>query len=248
MIEDLELSHIDVLSFVVSAIVHDFKHPGQTNSYHINKQTDLALIYNDISILENYHISETFKVLNKPNCNIFTNFSKDETKLLRKRIVDMILATDMSYHTKLYTHMKLKIENLSIENGKNIDKIVKDLDSNISKFEAKQEVLNYLLHTADLSHNSKIFKITEKWTTLVMTEFWLQGDLEKESGLQISFNCDRAIANVPKGQIGFLNAFIMPTFHLVTQIFPTLGFFIDNVKQNIEQWNYLLSLQDENKI
>jgi hypothetical protein len=235
MIEDIELDNIDILTFITSAIVHDYKHTGQTNSYHINKQTDLALNYNDNSVLENYHISEAFKVLKNPNCDILSNYTKSEIKLIRRRIVDMILATDMAFHTRIYTSMKLKVEKL-IEQG-NIYQLVKGLDSATAKFDAKQEILNYTLHAADLSHNVKGFEITQKWTSLVMNEFWEQGDLERNEDLPISFNCDRYTANVPKGQISFLNGIIIPTFQLLADIFPKVEFFVNNAKTNLEKWN-----------
>lgn len=235
------MDYIDLLSFLFSAIVHDFKHTGQTNSYHINAQTEIALMYNDISVLENHHIYQTYKVVNKPESNIFEKISKDEKKILRKRIVDMILATDMSLHTKIYTSLKLKVDKNEIDKGFNIESLVKELDSVSQKFEAKQEIFNFTLHAADLSHNVKSFEITEKWTTLLMNEFWNQGDLEKSQGLHISFNCDRLSANIPRGQMGFLHGFIIPTFQLLAELFPSVEFFVDNAKNNYERWNQKLS-------
>jgi hypothetical protein len=235
MIEDIELDNIDTFSFILSAIVHDFKHTGLTNAYHMNKQTELALNYNDISVQENYHISETFKVLKNPKCNILANYNPSEIKLIRKRMVDMILATDMANHTRIYTSIKLKVEKLG-----SVDLLVKGLEFHSAKFDAKQEILNYTLHAADLSHNVKSFEATKKWTTLIMNEFWEQGDLEKKEGLPISFNCDRSTANVPKGQIGFLNGIIIPTFQLLTHIFPKVEFFVENAKDNLENWVKML--------
>ena len=246
MIEILHLQEIDVLSFIFSAIIHDFKHPGQTNAYHVNMQSDLALLYNDSSVLENMHIAEAFKALNKTNCDIFENLSKEEKKIVRKRIIDMVLATDMSLHTKLYTNLKLKVENFKIEKEEAVTKLIKDLEGSFSIFDFQQDVFNYTLHAADLSHNVKSFDITEKWTYLLMNEFWNQGDLEKMNNLPISFNCDRHTANVPKSQIGFLNGFILPTFMLLTCLFPQVNYLVDNAKSNIDKWNEIMSKENKN--
>jgi hypothetical protein len=235
----LQLEQIDILSFIVSAICHDYKHTGQTNAFHVNMQTDLALQYNDKSVLENMHVFETFKILNKNSTNIFSNYSKDEYKLIRKRIIEMIMATDMSLHTKLFSNMKLKLEMLKIEKGNNIEKLIENVDSTSSKFDIQQDVLNYTLHAADLSHNVKSFEVTEKWTGLLMSEFWNQGDLEKMNNLSISFNCDRETANVPKSQISFLNGFIIPTFQIIVQMFPDTEFFLQNAQDNIDNWDQL---------
>jgi hypothetical protein len=142
----------------------------------------------------------------------------------------------MSFHAKIYTSMKLKVEML-VNDKKGIDTFIKEVEPSSAKFDAQQEILNYTLHAADLSHNAKSFRLTEKWTTLVMNEFWDQGDLEKKEGLTVSFNCDRTTANVPRDQIGFLNGIIIPTFSLLVVMFPKVEFFVDNARGNSEEWN-----------
>jgi hypothetical protein len=69
LINILELSKIDILSFLVACICHDLGHDGYTNGYHVNAQTDRAIRYNDISVQENYHAAETFVILQKPMFN-----------------------------------------------------------------------------------------------------------------------------------------------------------------------------------
>lgn len=233
----LEMNVADIASFFIAAIVHDFKHTGQTNTYHINSHSDIALMYNDISVLENYHISETYKLLRRPSCNIFSKFSKEENQIIRKRIVDLIISTDMSLHTKLYSSLKVKVEKLLLNTcGKGKIDLINETDSPKVKFDTKQEVLNFTLHAADLSHNVKDFQLTQKWTYLLMNEFWKQGDCEKEEGLPVSFNCDRVTANIPDGQKGFLTNIIIPTFQLLTQIFPNINHFVVNARENYSQW------------
>ena len=39
---------MDILSILVSAIIHDYKHPGLNNPYHINAKTKIAIRYNGI--------------------------------------------------------------------------------------------------------------------------------------------------------------------------------------------------------
>ena len=42
---------LDLLSIIIAALGHDIGHPGLTNTYQINDSTDMAIIYNDISVL-----------------------------------------------------------------------------------------------------------------------------------------------------------------------------------------------------
>ena len=48
---------LDLLSILIAALGHDIGHPGLTNNFQINASTEMALTYNDISCLENFHVS-----------------------------------------------------------------------------------------------------------------------------------------------------------------------------------------------
>jgi 3'5'-cyclic nucleotide phosphodiesterase len=43
-------------------------------------RSDLALIYNDRAVLENYHVSAVFKLMKDEACNIISGLKKDEYK------------------------------------------------------------------------------------------------------------------------------------------------------------------------
>jgi len=51
------LTNHEIFAFLLSAIIHDYKHMGLNNAFHENKRTVLAIRYNDVSILENYHVA-----------------------------------------------------------------------------------------------------------------------------------------------------------------------------------------------
>ena len=59
----LELKDIDNLSFLIATACHDLGHDGFTNSYHLNAITQRAIDSNDISIQENYHAAELFRIM-----------------------------------------------------------------------------------------------------------------------------------------------------------------------------------------
>jgi len=105
------MTNLELVSLFIAGGVHDLGHPGLTNNYLINSKDELALTYNDQSVLENYHISQAFKILNHiPDCNIFEMYSNSSYKLLRNYIIQDVLFTDMTLHSKLIA--KLKIQSL----------------------------------------------------------------------------------------------------------------------------------------
>lgn len=52
--------------------------------------SELALMYNDASVLENHHLAVGFKLLQEENCDIFQNLSKKQRQSLRKMAIDMV--------------------------------------------------------------------------------------------------------------------------------------------------------------
>jgi calcium/calmodulin-dependent 3',5'-cyclic nucleotide phosphodiesterase len=230
----LGLSNLDVFSLYTSAIVHDFKHPGYTNAFHINNITDLALLYNDKSVLENMHISEAFKVLVRPDCNFIENFSITEFKEFRKRVIECILATDMSHHSMVISRMKTKAQSLEIIKGVGVEKLINH-DSK-TFFEDTQELLNLLIHLGDLSHNSKEFEISKIWTDLLYEEFFRQGDHEISLNAPISMFCNRKTTNIPNSQVSFIKGIIIPSFDVLVNFFPILSYTLDNLEENLEKW------------
>jgi hypothetical protein len=74
LLEIGQFNSLDLVSLVISSICHDMGHDGMTNAYHINSMSDRALLYNDRAVQENYHVSQSFKILLKHN---FLNYDKE---------------------------------------------------------------------------------------------------------------------------------------------------------------------------
>ena len=221
----------DILSLLTASLGHDLGHPGLNTNYLINSYDEKTLVYNDISPLENYHSSLLFKIIRKDSCNIFDKFSDFDFRTLRKRIICEILSTDMKIHSKVLSVIKSKLIN-------NPNKILISKDTK-NIFEEQQSIFNFIVHCADISHNAKSFDISLKWVKLLSLELWKQGDKEKEKNLPISFLCDRNNYDIPKSQIGFIKGFIIPTFDVLTEIFPSLLFLKNNALNNLKIWENL---------
>ena len=227
---------LDLLSIIIAALGHDIAHPGLTNTFHINDSTDIAITYNDISVLENFHASTLFKTLRKTENNIFGKLTPIDYKIIRKRMISEILATDMANHGRVMSLIKSK---LSI-NENNEFKFNLLSGNEQTRIDEQQSLLDYMIHLADLAHNTKLFEISKKWVELLSEEFWKQGDLEKELNLPVSFLCDREDVNIPKSQKGFISGYIIPTFECLVKIFPTLRYTLDNANNNLKEWKKLM--------
>ena len=59
-------------------------------SYSNLSGSELALMYNDESVLENHHLAVAFKLLQNKDCDFLVNLNKKQRQTLRKMVIDMV--------------------------------------------------------------------------------------------------------------------------------------------------------------
>ena len=230
------LSTPNICSIFLSCLCHDYRHPGVNNNFLKETKHKLSIRYNDISILENMHISTTFKlILNNKDCNIFDGVDINLYKQMRKEMISCVLATDMTFHNQYVDFLEENLNYLKDENKKN-------KEINKTNEVRHQKFMNLLIHSADISNPTKKFNIYFKWAKLVVEEFWDQGDKEKDLNLPCS--CDREKVTIYQSQLGFINYIEIPYFSLFAELNPKLKFFYDNLINNKK---ILLSMQEKEK-
>lgn len=63
------------------------------------------------------------------------------------------------------------------------------------------QVLQNMVHCADLSNPTKPLELYRQWTDRIMVEFFTQGDRERDKGMEISPMCDKHNASIEKSQV-----------------------------------------------
>jgi hypothetical protein len=195
-----KITSLEILASIIAILGHDVGHPGLTNRFLVNNQHDLAIDYNDCSVLENMHCSTIFKLMNKSGCNILAGLNQEDWKSLRFLIVAMVLATDMSKHFEILGQFRARVVSL------------KDLELNSP--EDKSLVLSFGLKCADLGHSAKSIDLHKKWSFLVCDELFAQGELEKARNQAVSMYCDRDTTDIDKSQSGFLKNICIPLYEI----------------------------------
>ncbi|CAI2361102.1 unnamed protein product [Moneuplotes crassus] len=218
------LSAMEECSILLASFIHDSDHPGYNNLYMIRTRDKLAIRYNDKSVLENHHISVAFSAMMKsPKTRFNENLSNGEFDTMRSQIIDLVLATDNSTHFSEISHLRTRLDS-------------EDFDPS---GEDKAKICNYLIHIADISNPSKPWKICQQWADLLCTEFFFQGDKEREKGIPISFLMDRYTTNVASGQIGFIDNFLVPAFNILVKLLPEFEQNNEQMRENKKQWKSL---------
>uniref|UniRef100_A0A2K6AFF9 Phosphodiesterase n=2 Tax=Mandrillus leucophaeus TaxID=9568 RepID=A0A2K6AFF9_MANLE len=217
---------LEILAALFASAIHDVDHPGVSNQFLINTNSELALMYNDASVLENHHLAVGFKLLQAKNCDIFQNLSTKQRLSLRRMVIDMVLATDMSKHMNLLADLKTMVETKKVTS---LGVLLLD------NYSDRIQVLQNLVHCADLSNPTKPLPLYRQWTDRIMAEFFHQGDRERESGLDISPMCDKHTASVEKSQVGFIDYIAHPLWETWADlVHPDAQDLLDTLEDNRE--------------
>lgn len=215
------LTHLDILALLVSALCHDLDHPGFNNVFQVNAQTELAIKYNDVSVLENHHASLTFRVLQDPECDVFHNLNDDQKKEIRRTIIQLVLATDMSNHFEHVSKFRHHVETQPFDRNKKED---------------RQMILNMLLKCADLSNVAKPWHTSENWSNRVADEFFTQADFERDNKYPVAPFMDRFKTTRPRIAADFQDFVALPMFRVLAMFLPGAQQLLEYISINRQNW------------
>ncbi|XP_077083963.1 3',5'-cyclic-AMP phosphodiesterase 4C isoform X4 [Siphateles boraxobius] len=223
---------LEILAALFASAIHDVDHPGVSNQFLINTNSELALMYNDSSVLENHHLAVGFKLLQEENCDIFQNLTKKQRQSLRKMVIDMVLATDMSKHMNLLADLKTMVETKKVTS---LGVLLLD------NYSDRIQVLQNMVHCADLSNPTKPLELYRQWTDRIMVEFFTQGDRERDKGMEISPMCDKHNASIEKSQVGFIDYIVHPLWETWADlVHPDAQDILDTLEDNREWYQSMI--------
>ncbi len=220
---------MDTLCAILAAGAHDVAHVGVTNLFYINTKSELALCYNDKSVLENMHVAQTRRLLAKPELDFISHFTSEQKKHLHRQMADVILATDMADH-RLHERQLRELLNCAGWQAQ-------------PTAEQRQILLRTVVHTADIANPTKATPVVVEWTKRLYEEFFLQGDEEKALGLPISMNCNRASDNIAAAQVQFYDLFVREAFAALLPVMPLSSTCLAQLQVNRAHWQADLAQQ-----
>jgi len=234
------LSDLEQFALLIAAVGHDVGHPGVNNGFLSEVGHELALQYNDRSPLENMHCAKLYTIVANAEHNVFGSLSKDQYRECRKMVIEAILHTDMMSHFGMVKDLQLLYQ-------MNSDTFIADASmSEAQQLDGENEVfaqadnklllMNFVLHSADVSNPCRSWEVTYAWAQCCLEEFFAQGDQEKMLGVPVQFLNDRDKLNRPNSQIGFIEFMIAPFFAAQIKLFHALHEFGDNLANNLQEW------------
>ncbi|KAL6426592.1 hypothetical protein ACFW04_009181 [Cataglyphis niger] len=230
------LEPLDEVAALVAAAAHDIDHPGRSSQFLCNANNRLAILYNDLSVLESHHAALTFRLsLSDDDVNIFKNLESDAYKLLRQNVIDMILATEMTKH---FEHLAkfMNVCSARINEGEEtyrsgcLDMSVVLQPDNVIL------VKRMMIKCADVSNPTRPLKCCVEWAKRIAEEYFNQTDEEKKLKMPVVMPMfDRLTCSIPKSQIGFVD-YIINDMIEAWDVFIDMPELVGYMRYNYKKW------------
>jgi len=202
-----KLTQLDMLGLLVASLCHDLGHPGVNNAYMVSTMSDLAVLYNDQSVLENFHAASLFQLIRqRPDLNIFASLSRAKFKEVRKIIIECIIATDPAVHYEYVAKLSGKVASDSPEWNRDMP-------------DQRLLLMKSIIKMADISNAARAWDGPGyEWSQRVSQEFFAQGDREKAMGQEVAGFLDRDATTVCKNSMNFIDFVAAPLFHMLGKL------------------------------
>eukprot|EP00940_MAST-03C_sp_MAST-3C-sp2_P002440 g2440.t1 len=215
----------------ISALFHDYRHPGVNANFLKASGHPLVAKYPS-GTLEHMHAAEALLLLGK--FGILDAFvDRSERVHFRHTVASLILSTDFSRGLETVQRVH-KISARVVKRSKSTFKRNKttvmnvsheeDVKSKMSARENISTVLGLALECADLAHPAKPLRIHQRWSVMVTQEFYHQGKQETSLGLPLSPMCKpqdkegKKAFKWSRGQQCFIQYLVQPKFEAFTRL------------------------------
>jgi hypothetical protein len=235
----------EITASFLAAVCHDLDHPGNSNALEVSEKTPLAQKYSD-SPLENHHAELALQLIEE--VGILKKLCSETQQTIKKEIVSLILATDMSKHRVKTADM----EKLLKDNAKDTQAIRHDP-------EKKSLILQNIMKCADISNQARCKAAADFWNKAIYSEFYAEGDLNEQRGRTVLPHMIRETNNIAKSSVAFGKGVVQPMFELVLNFLKqaaksddtisscNLELAIDNIAKNSSAYLKEVQSQKGNK-
>ncbi|XP_032879466.1 cGMP-specific 3',5'-cyclic phosphodiesterase isoform X1 [Amblyraja radiata] len=220
-----KLTDLEILALLIATLSHDLDHRGVNNAFIKRSEHPLAQLYCH-SMMEHHHFDQCVMILNTPGNQILSGLSLDEYKTTLKMVEQAILATDLA------VYMKRREEFFELVKTNRFDWEDKS---------HKELVMAMLMTACDVSAITKPWPVQQKTAELVATEFFQQGDKEREE-LNIEpidlMNREKR-DQIPSMQVGFIDAICIQLYEALATISEACLPLLEGCRNNRKNWEML---------
>ncbi|XP_058450116.1 dual 3',5'-cyclic-AMP and -GMP phosphodiesterase 11-like isoform X3 [Malaya genurostris] len=215
---------IECLALIIACLCHDLDHRGTNNSFQIKASSPLAQLYST-STMEHHHFDQCLMIINSPGNQILLNLSSDDYSRVIKVLEDAILSTDLAVYFR--------------KRGPFLNLVNPTSQSSVWQADEPRSLLRAMSMTVcDLAAISKPWDIEKRVAELVSSEFFEQGDVERQE-LNITpidiMNREKE-DQLPMMQVGFIDSICLPIYEAFASLSDKLEPLVEGVRENKNHW------------
>ncbi|XP_036328581.1 dual 3',5'-cyclic-AMP and -GMP phosphodiesterase 11-like isoform X2 [Rhagoletis pomonella] len=224
---------IECLALIIGCLCHDLDHRGTNNSFQIKASSPLAQLYST-STMEHHHFDQCLMILNSPGNQILANLSSDDYCRVIRVLEDAILSTDLAVYFR--------------KRGPFLQSVQEQPLSYWEADEPRALLRAMSMTVCDLSAITKPWDIEKRVADLVSSEFFEQGDMEKQelNIMPIDIMNREKEDELPMMQVNFIESICLPIYEAFANLSDKLEPLVEGVRDNREHW-IELAQQVQNK-
>ncbi|XP_025081093.1 dual 3',5'-cyclic-AMP and -GMP phosphodiesterase 11A-like isoform X2 [Pomacea canaliculata] len=220
------LTDNEVLALIVGCLCHDLDHRGTNNAFQHKSSSALCQLYGTKATLEHHHFNHAIMILNSEGHNLLANLGSEDYADVINLLKQAILATDLSIHIQIRQKFFAMV-----------DAGQRSWDDRESK-----EIYRSMLMTAcDIAAITKPWDVQRRAADLVVTEFFDQGDKEKnELKLQPQACMDREKQDeVASLQLAWIDGICLPLYKALSKMECSFRPMLEGVLNNRARWEHM---------
>jgi len=169
-------------------------------------------------------------ILNTQGNQILSHLSPDEYSRVVKVLEDAILATDLAVYFR---------------NRGAFMELVESQTYNWTRDDHRDLLRGMLMTACDLAAITKPWDVEKRVAELVASEFFEQGDMEREklNIIPIDMMNREKKDQLPTMQVAFIDSICQPVYEAFARLSPNLSPLLDGVKVNREHWVHIITSQ-----
>lgn len=189
------ITKLELLATMVAAVGHDLDHPGVNEKFLVSTGSHLAILYDNVSVLENHHWRSAVACFTESGLSKCLSDSEfvEFTDLVRS----LVLATDISRQQEFLNQFRYFLDTGNFDT---------------SHTDHRHFILQIAIKCADISNPCRAWNVSRLWSLRACEEFFRQGDRERDLGMLVTPICDRFNVTVAKVQVGFYRYIAEPLF------------------------------------
>ena len=203
-----------IMAIALACLCHDLGHGSFGNAFLCRSGHPLTAMFGARSVLEHQHAMLLCALLRQPSLDPLWGLDSAVKLIIRERVVECIMATDMSTHFEFIQRFR--------QSGAQDDPLL---------------VAVALVKCSDISNVCRPFPVALQWGHALLSEFLHQGDYERLLGLPLGPLNDRGALDVAAGQQEFLAKVAGPLYEAFGEKFPGIQPILTQMRQNQQEWS-----------